>query len=50
MSKNVMELHVSTPPEGARVSYFLVMTGMAGYMNAYTGINQRPNARLVFLS
>ena len=48
MSKNVVEAHVSTPQEGAQVSYYLVMTGMAGYVNAYTGISQRQDSQLVF--
>ena len=43
-----MEVHFSTPPEGAQLSYYLVMTGVAGYVNAYTGISQRPNAQLLF--
>ena len=44
----VVEVHFSTPPEGAQVSNYVVMTGMSGYANAYTGISQRPHAQLVF--
>ena len=38
----------SNLPEGAKISYYFVMTGVGGYVNAYTGIIQRPNAQLVF--
>ena len=45
MSRNIVEVHFSTPPEGNNItSYVFVMTGLAGYVNAYTGIIQRPNA------
>ena len=48
MSSNIVEVHFSTPPEGNNITYYFVMTGLAGYVNAYTGIIQRPNAQLVF--
>ena len=48
MSKKVVEVHFSQPPDGTKVNYYFVMTGVAGYVNAYTGIIQRPNAQLVF--
>jgi len=48
MSRNIIEVHFSTPPDGNSVTYYFVMTGLAGYVNAYTGIIQRPNAQLVF--
>ena len=48
MSRKVVEVHFTTPPEGAKISYYFVMTGAGGYVNAYTGITQRPNAQLVF--
>ena len=46
-SRNIVEVHFSTPPEGNITKYDFVMTGLAGYVNAYTGIVQRPNAELV---
>ena len=48
MSRNIVELHFSTPPEGNNITYYFVMTGLAGYVNAYPGIIQRPNAQLAF--
>ena len=47
MSRNIVEVHFSTPPEGNNITYYFVMTGLAGYVNAYPGIIQRPNAQLV---
>ena len=48
MSRNIVEVHFSTPPEGNNITYFFVMTDLAGYASAYPGIIQRPNAQLVF--
>ena len=48
MSRKIVEVHFSRPPEGNNITYYFVMTGLAGYVNAYTGIIQRPNAQLVF--
>ena len=48
MSRTIIEVHFSAPPEGNKVTYYFAMTGLAGYVNAYTGIIQRPNAQLVF--
>ena len=48
MSRKIVEVHFSRPPEGNNIAYYFVMTGLAGYVNAYTGIIQRPNAQLVF--
>ena len=36
MSRNIVEVHFSTPPRGANITYYFVMTGLAGYVNAYT--------------
>ena len=47
MSRNIIEVHFSAPPDGNSVTYYFVMTGLAGYVNAYIGIIQRPNAQLV---
>ena len=44
----IIEVHFSTPLEGNKVTYYFAMTGLAGYVNAYTGIIQRPNTQLVF--
>jgi hypothetical protein len=48
MSRKIVEVHFSAPPEGGKVTHYCVMTGLAGYINAYKGIIQRPNAQLVF--
>ena len=48
MSRKIVEVHFSAPPEGSKVTHYCVMTGLAGYINGYTGIIQRPNAQLVF--
>ena len=48
MSKKIVEVHFAVPPESAKATYYFVMTGLAGYVNAYTDIIQRPNAQLVF--
>ena len=48
MSRNIVEVHFSTPPEGNNITYYFVMTGLAGYVNAYPGIIQRPNAQFAF--
>ena len=48
MSRKIIEVHFSVPPEANKVTYYFAMTGLAGYVNAYTGIIQRPNAQLVF--
>ena len=48
MSRNIVEVHFSTPPEGNNITYDFVIAGLAGYVNAYPGIIQRPNAQLVF--
>jgi len=48
MSRNIVEVHFSTPPEGNDITYYFVMQGLAGYVHAYAGIIQRPNAQLVF--
>ena len=48
MSRQIVEVHFSRPPEGNSITYYFVMTGLAGYVNAYTGIIQRPNAQSVF--
>ena len=48
MSRKIVEVNFSSPPEGNKVSYYFVMTGLAGYVNSYSGIIQRPNAHLVF--
>ena len=48
MSRKIVEVHFSAPPEGRKDSRYFIMTGLAGYVNGYTGILQRPNAQLVF--
>ena len=48
MSRNIVEVHFSTLPECNIITYYFVMTGLAGYVNAYPGIIQRPNAQLAF--
>ena len=49
LSRKIVEVHFSTPiDENPKITYYFVMTGLAGYVNAYTGIIQRPNAQLVF--
>jgi hypothetical protein len=48
MSRQIVEVHFSTPPEGNNITYYFVMTGLARYVNAHPGIIQRPNAQLVF--
>ena len=48
MSRNIVEVHFYTPPEGNNITYYFVMTGLAGYVSAYPGIIQRPNAQLAF--
>ena len=48
MSRKIVEVHFTAPPEGSKVTRYFVMTGLAGYVNTYTGILQRPNAQLVF--
>ena len=48
MSKNIVEVHFSARPEGEKVSCYFIMTGLVGYVNAYTNIIQRPNAQLWF--
>lgn len=47
MCKKIVEVNFSAPPEGATVRQYLVMTGVAGYINAYGNIAQRPNTQLV---
>ena len=47
MSRQIVDVHFSRPPEGNNITYYFVMKGLAGYVNAYTGIIQRPNAQLV---
>ena len=46
MSRNIVEFHFSRPPEGNNITYYFVMTGLAGYVNADTGIILRPSAQL----
>ena len=48
MSRKIVEVHFTAPPEGSKVTRYFVMTGLAGYANTYTGILQRPHAQLVF--
>ena len=48
MSKRIVEVHFSRPLEGNNITHYFVMTGLAGHVNALTGIIQRPHAQLVF--
>ena len=49
MAKKVVELNFCVPPDTeTKVTKYFVMTSIAGYVNAYTNIAQRPNAQLVF--
>ena len=48
MSRKIIEVNFSAPPEGNKVTYYFVMTGLAGYVNAYSGILDRANAQLKF--
>ena len=48
MAKKVVEVNFSDPAGGAKVSKYLVMTSVVGYVNAYTNITQRANAQLAF--
>ena len=48
MCRKIVEVHFSAPPDGDKITCYFVMTGLAGYVNAYTGNIQRPNAQLVF--
>ena len=48
MRRRIVEVHFTQPPDGSKVTNYFVMTGVAGYVNAYSGILQRPNAHLVF--
>ena len=49
MAKKVVEVNFCKPPDTeTKVTKYFVMTSIAGYVNAYTNIAQRPNAQLVF--
>ena len=49
MAKKVVEVNFCKPPDTeTKVTKYFVMTSIAGYVNAYTNITQRPNAQLVF--
>ena len=49
MAKKVVELNFCVPPDKeSKVTKYFVMASIAGYVNAYTNIAQRPNAKLVF--
>ena len=48
MRRKIAEVHFSRPPEGNNITDYFVMTGLAGYVNAYTGIIQRPSAQFAF--
>ena len=49
MAKKVVEVNFCVPPDTeTKVTKYFVMTSIAGYVNAYTNIAQRPNAKLVF--
>ena len=47
--QKVVEVNFCVPPDTeTEVTKYFVMTSIARYVNAYTNIAQRPNAKLVF--
>ena len=49
MAKKVVEANFCEPSDTeTKVVKYFVMTSIAGYVNAYTNITQRPNAQLLF--
>ena len=49
MAKKVVEVNFYQPPDrDTKVQRYFLMSGITGYVNAYTNITNRPNAQLVF--
>ena len=48
LTKKIVEIHFSRTDVAEKATHYFVMTGVAGYVNTYTHIAQRPNAQLVF--
>ena len=49
MAKKLVEVNFFQPPDTeTKVVKYFAMTSIAGYVNAYTNITQRPNAQVVF--